>query len=69
LWRTTSAMRAYARGERDRAHLAAVQAHAARPFHHASAFVRFRPYAAVGKWDGVNPLAVTPSEALGVPRG
>jgi hypothetical protein len=57
LWRTASAMRAYARGERDRAHLAAVQAHAARPFHHASAFVRFRPYAAVGEWDGRNPLA------------
>lgn len=69
LWRTTSAMRAYARGERSREHLAAVQAHAARPFHHASAFVRFRPYAAAGEWDGRNPLAVTQSEALGVPRG
>jgi hypothetical protein len=57
LWRTTSAMRAYARGEHGRGHVAAINAHAARPFHHASAFVRFRPYAAAGRWDGRNPLA------------
>lgn len=67
LWRSTSAMRAYAHGDSEPGHLAAIQAHAARPFHHESAFVRFRPYAATGKWDGRNPLATTESEAPGVP--
>jgi hypothetical protein len=69
LWRSTAAMRAYARGEHEREHLAAVHAHADRPFHHASAFVRFRPYAAVGQWDGRDPLAVTPPEPVGALRG
>jgi hypothetical protein len=69
LWRSTSAMRAYAHGDSGPGHLAAIQAHAARPFHHESAFVRFRPYAATGKWDGRNPLATAESEAPGVPRG
>lgn len=69
LWRNTAAMRAYAHGDSDRGHLAAIQAHAARPFHHESAFVRFRPYAAQGDWDGCNPLAVTESDALGAPSG
>jgi hypothetical protein len=57
LWRTVAAMRAYAGGRSDPSHAAAVQAHAARPFHHESAFVRFRPYGAQGDWDGCNPLA------------
>jgi hypothetical protein len=69
LWRATSAMRAYARGDSGSGHLAAVQAHAARPFHHESAFVRFRPYAANGDWDGRNPLAAAESEAPGVTSG
>jgi hypothetical protein len=59
LWRSVAAMRAYARGEHEAAHRAAVQAHSARPFHHESAFVRFRPYAAEGNWDGCNPLAAS----------
>lgn len=57
LWRTTAAMRAYAGGGAGPEHRAAVTAHAARPFHHVSAFIRFRPYGAEGKWDGANPLA------------
>ena len=69
LWRSTSDMRAYAHGDSEPGHLAAIRAHAARPFHHESAFVRFRPYAATGRWDGRNPLAATESEAPGVPRG
>jgi hypothetical protein len=59
VWRSTAGMRAYAEGHAGRAHAAAVKAQAARPFHHESAFVRFRPYAAQGQWDGRDPLAVT----------
>jgi hypothetical protein len=69
VWRSTAAMRAYAHGHADPAHLAAIQAHAARPFHHESAFVRFRPYGAEGNWDGCDPLAATDSEALGTWSG
>lgn len=57
LWRTTREMRAYAGGRSGPEHRDAVRAHAERPFHHASAFIRFRPYAAEGEWDGENPLA------------
>lgn len=56
LWRTTRAMRAYAGGPSGAEHRDAVKAHAERPFHHASAFIRFRPYGAEGEWDGENPL-------------
>lgn len=57
LWRSAAAMRAYARGDGDTRHRDASRAHAARPFHHDAAFIRFRPYAAEGSWDGVEPLA------------
>ena len=57
LWRTTQAMRAYALGEPDAGHLSAVKAHAAQPFHHEAAFIRFRPYAEEGSWEGEQPLA------------
>ncbi|HEX3909259.1 MAG TPA: hypothetical protein VHW67_00990 [Solirubrobacteraceae bacterium] len=57
LWQTTRAMRAYAGGLAGAEHRDAVKAHAERPFHHASAFIRFRPYRAEGVWDGANPLA------------
>jgi hypothetical protein len=63
LWRTTREMRAYAGGRSGAEHRDAVRAHAERPFHHASAFIRFRPYGAEGEWDGENPLA----EALPAP--
>jgi hypothetical protein len=59
LWRTTREMRAYAGGGSGPEHRAAVKAHAKRPFHHASAFIRFRPYGVEGEWDGENPLAQT----------
>jgi hypothetical protein len=57
LWRSTDAMRGYTRGDAGEGHLAATRAHAARPFHHESAFIRFRPYASAGRWDGSDPLA------------
>ena len=57
LWQTTGAMRAYAGGPSGSEHRDAVKAHAERPFHHASAFIRFRPYASEGAWDGADPLS------------
>jgi len=56
LWRSAAAMREYATGAGG-AHEAAIQADRARPFHHESAFVRFRPYASQGSWDGRYPLS------------
>lgn len=56
LWRSAAAMRAYAYGA-GQAHVAAMAAHRADPFHHESAFVRFRPYGSRGTWDGRDPLA------------
>lgn len=56
LWRGAAAMRAYAAGENG-THRAAVEADRSRPFHHESAFVRFRPYATRGSWAGRDPLA------------
>ncbi|HEX5713340.1 MAG TPA: hypothetical protein VFX85_08520 [Solirubrobacterales bacterium] len=56
LWRSAAAMRRYAVGAGG-PHAAAMAADRAQPFHHESAFVRFRPYAAGGNWDGRDPLA------------
>jgi hypothetical protein len=52
-------------GKSNPAHLSAVQAHAVKPYHHESAFVRFRPYASEGQWDGRDPLAETRNQAAG----
>lgn len=38
-------------------HQAAIGADRAHPFHFSSAFIRFRPYASTGSWDGNDPLA------------
>lgn len=56
IWRSAAAMRAYAFDSAG-SHQAAVRADRATPFHHESAFVRFRPYASAGSWDGRDPLA------------
>lgn len=62
IWRSMAAMREYAYGK-DGYHQAAVRNDRARPFHHASAFVRFRPYASRGSWDGRDPLAASEFQA------
>jgi hypothetical protein len=56
LWRSAAAMRGYAH-DKDGKHQAAVRADRANPFHHESAFVRFRPYGSQGNWGGGDPLA------------
>jgi hypothetical protein len=58
IWRSAAAMREYA-FDKAGSHQAAVRADRAKPFHHESAFVRFRPYASQGLWDGRDPLAAT----------
>lgn len=56
LWRTARGMRGYA-NRRDGSHRAAVAKDRERPFHRHSAFIRFRPYATCGQWNGRDPLA------------
>jgi len=56
VWRDAAAMRRYAFSQSG-AHQAAVKADRRRPYHHESAFIRFRPYASEGTWDGCDPLA------------
>jgi hypothetical protein len=60
VWRSAHAMREYAQGDPGGGHPRAVQAHLRRPFHHESVFVRLRPYASSGAWEGRDPLALTP---------
>jgi hypothetical protein len=57
LWRSAAAMRGYAHNSAG-PHQAAVRADRAKPFHREAAFIRFRPYASQGSWDGRDPLAV-----------
>jgi hypothetical protein len=57
LWEDSRSLSAYAYGSREPAHPDAIAADVAKPFHHQSAFIRFRPYAADGQLGGRNPLA------------
>jgi hypothetical protein len=59
LWESGDALSAYAYGTGETAHPGAIAAHAAKPFHHQSAFIRFRPYASEGSLAGRNPLAAS----------
>jgi hypothetical protein len=63
VWESTRALATYAYGHRDPGHPNAIAADAAKPFHHQSAFVRFRPYAMAGSLGGRNPL---PAQAISV---
>lgn len=56
IWRSAAEMREYAFGK-DGSHQAAVRVDRTKPFHRESAFIRFRPYASQGSWDGRDPLA------------
>jgi hypothetical protein len=56
LWESTRSLSTYAYGNRDRGHPDAMAANDAKPFHHESAFIRFRPYDAHGRLDGKHPL-------------
>lgn len=62
LWESAQALSDYAYGSERPAHPGAITADRAKPFHHQSAFIRFRPYASEGRLDGRNPL----SASLGV---
>jgi hypothetical protein len=55
LWRTAAGMRDYAYREGG-SHRAAVASDRARPFHHVSAFIRFRPYATRGTCGSFRPI-------------
>lgn len=56
LWESTRALSTYAFGQRPPAHLNAINTDRAKPFHHQSAFIRFRPYRVEGRLSGRNPM-------------
>jgi hypothetical protein len=68
LWQDTRSLMGYAYGRRDPAHVNAVEAAAAEPFHHESAFIRFQPYASEGELAGENPLAADALTSRVVPE-
>jgi hypothetical protein len=57
LWESTRAASTFAYGHSDPGHPDAIATDQAKPFHHESAFIRFRPYAVRGSLGGKNPLA------------
>lgn len=56
IWRSFGAMREYA-FDKSGSHQAAVKVDRVKHFHSESAFIRFRPLASHGSWDGRDPLA------------
>jgi hypothetical protein len=56
LWESTKALATYAYGHTAPAHPDAIAAGEAKPFHHESAFIRFRPYGSTGGLEGKNAL-------------
>jgi len=53
IWNGVDAMRDYSTGRNRPGHRDAMRAHAANPFHHEAAFIRFRPYARAGEFPAV----------------
>jgi hypothetical protein len=56
LWEDARSLTTYAYGNREPAHPNAIAVDQVKPFHHQSAFIRFRPYGAQGGLEGKNPL-------------
>ncbi|MDQ2838440.1 MAG: spheroidene monooxygenase [Actinomycetota bacterium] len=56
LWRNAREMRQYVVGSYPGGHREAMRKHEERVFHHETVFVRLRPYAVEGQWNGRNPL-------------
>jgi hypothetical protein len=56
IWESTDAILDYAYGAAGSGHADAITANRARPFHHQSAFIRFRPLSLAGSLSGRNPL-------------
>ena len=59
MWRDAASLMSYAYGAGDSRHGVAIAHNGRDPFHHQSAFARFRPYASVGDLSGKNPLAAS----------
>ena len=57
LWESTEALSEYAYGAGNPGHTDAIAANRAKPFHHQSVFIRFRPYDSHGRLEGKHPLA------------
>lgn len=55
IWESTKALSTYAYGKKDQGHPEAMNVDRATPFHHESAFVRFRPVLLTGSLAGRNP--------------
>ncbi|HET6637042.1 MAG TPA: spheroidene monooxygenase [Streptomyces sp.] len=56
VWRNVRDMRRYTVGHYPGGHARAMKEHHKRAFHHETLFVRLRPYAVEGLWDGQDPL-------------
>lgn len=56
LWRSVKEMRQYTVGSYPGGHVRAMKRHEEQDFHHETLFVRLRPYAVDGHWNGRNPL-------------
>jgi hypothetical protein len=67
IWRDVAALRDYVEGRTGAAHRAAVREQAERPFHRHSAFIRLRPYAAEGRWEGIPALPAGARQPAGHP--
>jgi len=65
LWESGEALSEYAYGSTEpTAHPDAIAVDRATPFHHESAFIRFRPYRSEGHLDGRNPLPEAAAASL-----
>jgi hypothetical protein len=69
LWRDPDSLMSYAYRTTDSHHRAAIANNRRDPFHHISAFVRFRPYASVGALHKNDPLAANWLDSLEVNAG